>query len=100
MPDASIRRSQVTPLLRHHPSLQEELRGLLQQFHHRSLSLAATSRDMDAVPESPDGVRRTEACERAHAGPDAEEEREAGRPVFARNISLISSGEKVVAWTR
>lgn len=73
--------SQVTPLLQHHPELQEELWGLFQQFQHQSLSLATASGDLKTVP---DGMRR--------------EEEEAGSP--PRNMSLVSSGGTVAAWTR
>lgn len=96
--DVYARSSQVTPLLQHHPNLQEELRGLFQQFHHQSLSLATASRDMTSVSESPDGIRREDVCE--DTGTGAEEAEVAGRPVFTENISPLSSGGKVMAWTR
>lgn len=99
--DVHIRSSQVAPLLQHHPHLQEELRGLFQQFRHQSLSLAAASRDMKTVFESPDGIRTKEVCVQTDTarGAKEEEEEEAGRPAFAKNISLVSSGGKV-SWTR
>ncbi|XP_056876965.1 GON-4-like protein isoform X2 [Takifugu flavidus] len=94
----------ITPLLRHHPDLQEELWGLFQQFHGQSLSLATANKDMNCVSQNPpDGNRRKEGedvCEESETGRDAEEEKVSGRPVFAKNISLISSGEKVIMWTR
>lgn len=98
--DVSVHSSQVTPLLQHHPNLQEELWGLFQQFQHQSLSLATASRDMNTGFGNADGIRRKEVCEQTDTGRDAEDEKEAGRPVFAKNVSLGSSGGKVVAWTR
>lgn len=59
---------------------------------------------MNCVSQNPpDGNWRKEGedvCEESETGRDAEEEKVSGRPVFAKNISLISSGEKVIMWTR
>lgn len=59
---------------------------------------------MNCVSQNPpDGNRRKEGehvCEDSETGRYAEEKKEPGRPVFAKNISLISSGEKVIMWTR
>lgn len=59
---------------------------------------------MNCVAQKPpDGNRRKEAegvCEDSETGRYAEEEKVSGRPVFAKNISLVSSGEKVIMWTR
>lgn len=77
---------------------------MFQQFHGQSLSLAAANKDMTCVSQNPpDGNRRKEegdVCEESEAGRDVEEEKVSGKPVFAKNISLISSGEKVIMWTR
>lgn len=89
---------QVAPLLQHHPDLQEELRGLFQQFHHCSLSMATANRDMKAVFESPDGMTTKEECEETDTGRDAAEE--AGPPVMARQVSAVPSGGTAAAWTR
>ncbi|TNM92668.1 hypothetical protein fugu_018070 [Takifugu bimaculatus] len=76
----------ITPLLRHHPDLQEELWGLFQQFHGQSLSLATANKDMNCVSQNPpDGNRRKEGedvCEESETGRDAEEEKVSGRPCF------------------
>lgn len=95
VPDNDVVSSQVTPLLRHHPNLQEELRGLFQQFHHQSLSLATAGEDVNRDIENPHDGSEIEEHEESDTGRDAEDEK-----VFAKNISLISSGEKVVVWTR
>lgn len=68
------------------------------------MSLATANKDMNCVSQNPpDGNRRKEGedvCEESETERDAEEEKVSGRPVFAKNISLISSGEKVIMWTR
>lgn len=45
----------------------------------------------------PHGNRKRDESE---AGCDREEGEESGRAVCAKNISVTSSGEKVVVWTR
>ncbi len=51
----------------------------------------------------PDGNRKSadhQMSDESETGSDREEEEESERPLCAKNISVTSSGEKVVVWTR
>ncbi|XP_047186051.1 GON-4-like protein isoform X2 [Scophthalmus maximus] len=91
----------ISALLGKHPELQE----LFQQFHGQSSPDATSSSEAtktDSVSQNPSDGNRTGVdrltSEESETGSDGKEEEE--RPVCARNISVTSTGKKVVIWTR
>ncbi|XP_029918856.1 GON-4-like protein isoform X2 [Myripristis murdjan] len=94
----------ISFLLRDHAHLREEF---WEFFHHLHLrpSPAATGADItdaDSISHNPE-LAPEESDSRT--GSDGEEEEEEGgggayQPVCAKNISLTSTGQKVVLWTR
>uniref|UniRef100_A0A8P4KBN2 Si:dkey-27c15.3 n=1 Tax=Dicentrarchus labrax TaxID=13489 RepID=A0A8P4KBN2_DICLA len=85
----------ISSLLKHHPHLQEEFWEFFQQLHARTT---------DYVSQNPPGGNRkrvdSQTSEESETGSDRQEEEESERPLCAKNISMTSSGEKVVVWTR
>ncbi|KAM3596046.1 uncharacterized protein V6R79_007383 [Siganus canaliculatus] len=84
---------EVSSLLRLHPQLQQEFWEFFQQLSIQpspGVSRSAT----DSVSQNPP-VRN-----RKSSDSDREEGAESGRHICAKNISVMSSGEKVVVWTR
>ncbi|XP_076610154.1 GON-4-like protein [Chaetodon auriga] len=99
----------ISSLLRRHPHLQEEFWEFFQQLHGQSSPIATSSETTEtdyASQTPPDGNRKrvdrrtSEESETGSDGGEEEEEEESERPVCAKNISVTSSGEKVVVWTR
>ncbi|XP_049891374.1 GON-4-like protein [Epinephelus moara] len=83
---------QISSLLRHHSDLQEEFWEFFKQLHGQSSPVATGPKTIegDCITQNPpDGNRK-----RAEASDELE------RPVCAKNISMTSSGEKVIVWTR
>ncbi|XP_045915181.1 GON-4-like protein isoform X1 [Micropterus dolomieu] len=96
----------VSSLLKRHPGLQEEFCEFFQQLHGQSSPVATSSEtaERDCVSQNPpDGNGKRvdrQASEECETGSDREEGAESERPVCAKNISMTSTGEKVVVWTR
>ncbi|KAL7382552.1 hypothetical protein ABVT39_024333 [Epinephelus coioides] len=83
---------QISSLLRRHSDLQEEFWEFFKQLHGQSSPVATGPKtiERDCITQNPpDGNRK-----RAEASDELE------RPVCAKNISMTSSGEKVIVWTR
>ncbi|XP_037651781.1 GON-4-like protein [Sebastes umbrosus] len=88
----------ISSLLRRHSDLHQEFLEFFQQLHGVTSSPVATSSkttETDHVSQNPppNGNRK-----RAERRPSDKAEPE--QPVGAKNISLSSTGEKVVVWTR
>ncbi|XP_070840603.1 GON-4-like protein [Chaetodon trifascialis] len=96
----------ISSLLKRHPHLQEEFWEFFQQLHGQSSPVATGSEttEMDHASQNPpDGNRKRvdrRTSEESETGSDGEEEEESEPPVCAKNISMTSSGEKVIVWTR
>ncbi|XP_070778322.1 GON-4-like protein [Enoplosus armatus] len=84
----------ISSLLKRHPDLQEEFWEFFQQLQTQSSPVATISETNNRNSKRID--RQT--SEESETGSDREEEE--GRPVCAKNISMTSTGEKVVVWTR
>ncbi|XP_039978048.1 GON-4-like protein isoform X2 [Xiphias gladius] len=90
----------ISWLLKHHPNLHE----FFQQLHAHSSAIATgsvTTKVNSVFQNSPESNRKgvhRQTSEESETGSDREEEEE--RPVCAQNISMTSTGEKVVVWTR
>ena len=93
--------SQISSLLKRHPDLQEEFWEFFQQLRAQSSPIATSSEatGMDCVSQNPPDKNR-KTSEESATGSDREEEEESGRAVCAKNVSMTSSGGKVVVWTR
>nr|XP_046273124.1 GON-4-like protein [Scatophagus argus] len=96
----------ISSLLKRHSDLHEEFWEFFQQLRAQSSPVAASSEiaETDCVSQNPPDRNRKrvarQTSEESEPGSDREEEEESGRPVRAKNISMTSSGEKVVVWTR
>ncbi|XP_068423199.1 GON-4-like protein isoform X1 [Clinocottus analis] len=76
----------ISSLLRHHSDLHKEFWDFFQQLHDSETAFKSQNPPL----------RRSRKKVKHRASKGAESE----RPVGAKNISLTSSGEKVVVWTR
>ncbi|KAF1371477.1 hypothetical protein PFLUV_G00277760 [Perca fluviatilis] len=89
---------QISSLLGRHSDLQKEFWEFFQQpspattNHHAETDYASQN--------PPDGNRKRGEQTGSDGEREEEEEAESERPVGAKNISMTSSGEKVVVWTR
>ncbi|KAM4539996.1 GON-4-like protein [Odontesthes bonariensis] len=89
----------VSSLLRHHPDLHGEVQEFFQQLHTCSTPGATgteTTKEDSATQKAPD--RNWERVD-TQTGSDREDE-EKRRAVCAKNITMTSTGEKVIVWTR
>ncbi|XP_028281569.1 GON-4-like protein [Parambassis ranga] len=87
----------LTSLLRCYPQLQQEVRELFLQLHLSPRATASNVTNAHSVSLNPlDGNKEKDESE---SGKEEEEEEEC-RVVCAKNVSLTSTGEKVVVWTR
>ncbi|XP_067353191.1 GON-4-like protein isoform X3 [Channa argus] len=87
----------ISSLLKYHPNLQEEVWGFFQRLHHHLSETSLDTTERDSVYQTvPDRKSRAVGQER-NIGKDGENKEQ---PVCAKNISMTSSGEKVVIWTR
>ena len=91
---------QITSLLKCHPDLQEEFWEFFQQLHAQPSPLATSSDTTEADYMSQNPPHGNWKRDESEAGCDREEGEESGRAVCAKNISVTSSVEKVVVWTR
>ncbi|XP_078101069.1 GON-4-like protein isoform X2 [Sander vitreus] len=92
---------QISSLLRRHSDLQQEFWEFFQQLHGRSSPAATNHTESDYASQNPpDGNRKGGEQREEQTGSDGERKEEEERPVGAQNISLTSTGEKVVVWTR
>lgn len=78
--------SQISSLLRRHTHLHREFWEFFQQLH---------GSETDYVSQNPPlhGNGKRVACQES-------KEAESEQPVCAKNMSMTSTGEKVVEWTR
>ncbi|KAM8766703.1 uncharacterized protein gon4la isoform 1-T2 [Acanthopagrus schlegelii] len=90
----------ITSLLKRHPDLQEEFWEFFQQLHAQPSPLATSSDTTEADYMSQNPPHGNWKRDESDAGCDREEGEESGRAVCAKNISVTSSVEKVVVWTR
>ncbi|XP_035848957.1 GON-4-like protein [Sander lucioperca] len=94
---------QISSLLRRHSDLQQEFWEFFQQLHGRPSPAATNHTESDYASQNPpDGNRKGREQREEQTGSDGEreEEEKEEQPVGAQNISLTSTGEKVVVWTR
>ncbi|XP_026205500.1 GON-4-like protein isoform X2 [Anabas testudineus] len=89
--------NKISTLLRHHPDLQEQFWEFFQHLQAHSSQTSSGTLEMNSVSlDPPDKNRKSVDRESQTEKEDEEEE----RPVGAKNMSMTSSGEKVVTWTR
>ncbi|XP_054461646.1 GON-4-like protein [Anoplopoma fimbria] len=79
----------ISSLLRCHSDLQEEFWEFFQQLHGSETDYVSHNPPLHGNRKKAEGAESEEA-----------EEAESERPVGAKNVSMTTTGEKVVEWTR
>ncbi|KAM9839105.1 GON-4-like protein [Aulostomus maculatus] len=96
----------ISALLKHHPDLQQELKGLFLHLRTQSPPVAANSETTETncisqnPPDKPRERMDKQTFGESEMGQGAWEEEEPERALRAKNISMGSNGEKLVVWTR